>query len=395
MKTLKTIGIGATAGFLLWAGSQTAAAGPVIHLPNDQGWLQLNYEAQLYGQWRDTGSGPDATDDTQDVYFRRNRLSLRGMIDDNTYGFYYSIENQGDRRIQPLHVRDSASDFHVLDAYLLANLHDSAQLRVGLIKDPLVRAHNVGCFFALTLDRSDFVYTALPRRSRDYGAMLWGNLLDQRLQYKVAATTGLKDDAPSDDMRYTIRGHYSLLDPEPAPLYFGTYFGDKRVLTIGGGYQYEREAVYGNQELNNLANDYSAWTVDIFGELPTASGTYTMEAAYLDTSFDDNYQGGYPDPASMGIDGEKNGYYAQAGYLLPNNVGPGQLQFFGRYETWNFASLDGVLDQDVDRINIGANYYLRGQDLRLTLEWSETDFEVENGLNSDFKTATAMVQFLF
>lgn len=396
MKLGKLVGIGAATGCLLWAGAQTATAGPVIYLPNDQGWLQLNYEMQLYGQWRDTGSGRDGTEDTSEVYFRRNRFSLMGRLADDKYGFYYAIENQGDRRTQPLTVRDeSSSDFHVLDAYFLANVHDNAQIRAGLIKDPLVRAHNVGCFFALTLDRSDFVYTALPRRSRDYGAMVWGNLLDQKLQYKVAATTGLKDNTPGNDLRYTIRGHYSLLDAEPAPLYFGTYFGNRRVLTIGGGYQYEREAVYGNQNLETNPHDFQAWTVDLFGELPTRAGTFNVEAAYLDVSFDDNYLGGAPDPVSMGIDGEKNGYYAQAGYLLPNNVGPGQMQFFGRYESWNFANLYGVVDQELDRLNLGINYFLRGQDLRLTLEWSDTDFEVENQNSSDFQTVTAMLQFLF
>ncbi|MFH7319472.1 selenite/tellurite reduction operon porin ExtI [Desulfurivibrio sp. D14AmB] len=392
----KMLGFGLTAGLLLGVGLSPATAGPVIYLPNDAGWLQLNYEMQLYGQWRDTGSGADGTDNTTDVYFRRNRVSLMGMSD-QTYGFYFAMEQTGNRRIHAIDVQDNTpSDFSVLDAYFMANFNQAANLRVGLLKDPLVRAHNTGCFFDLTRDRSEFVYTSIPRRSRDYGMMLWGNLVDQRLQYKLAITTGVKGaNTPGSDLRYTARAHYSFLDPEPIPLYFGTYFGAKRVLTVGAGYQFEKDAAYSNQTLQTGANDYSAWTVDLFGELPTPIGTFTAEAAYLDSSFDDNYQGWDPDPVSYGIDGEKNGYYLQGGYLLADPVGPGQLQFFGRYENWSFANLQSIYDQEIDRLALGVNYYLRGNDIRLTLEWAETDFERETATVQDFTTVTAMLQYRF
>jgi len=396
MKYRKMLSVGLTAGLLLGAGASHALAGPVINLPNDMGWLRINYEMQLYGQWRDTGSGADRTDDTTDIYFRRNRLSLTGMHEDR-FGFYAAMEHTGNRQIFPLDVLESStsSDFDILDAYFIANFNEAANLRAGLLKDPLVRAHNTGCFFPLALDRSDFVYTSIPRRSRDYGVLLWGNLLEQRFQYKLAATTGIKDNAPGNDLRYTARAHYSFWDPEGLPLYFGTYFGNKKVLTVGAGYQVEKDAVYGNLNLQAIPNDYSAWTVDIFGELPTGLGTFTMEAAYLDSSFDDNYQGGDPSSASIGIDGEKNGYYGQGGYLLPGKVGPGQLQFYGRYENWNFANIQGIVDQEIDRLSIGANYYLRGNNLRLTMEWADTDFSTENITIKDFSTITAMLQFLF
>jgi len=387
-------------GLFLGIVVQQAIAGPAIRLPNNEGWLQINYEMQLFAQWRDNGSGPDDDDSTTDIYFRRNRISFRGMLNDK-YGFYYAQEFQGDRYIGPLDVWETpVNDFFVLDAFFIANYNDAFNLRAGLTKDPLVREHNVGCFFPLSLDRSLFIYTSIPRVSRDYGVLLWGNFLDNRLQYKVSAMEGIdSSNAPDSDFRYTGRVHYSFWEPENLPLYFSTYLGEKKALTIGAGYQFELDAAYGNKTLNTDEKDYQAWTVDLFVEYPTESaGTFTFGAAYLDSDFDDAYKTGDPSSWSIGIDGQKNGYYFKAGYLLPQKVGPGQLQFFGRYENWSFAKLGDFEDQEIDWGSVGANYYLRGQDLRLTFEYYVNDFDKEDSskpITEDFDTATFMLQFRF
>lgn len=386
--------IGLAAGFLLALGAQAAHAGPVIKYKD--GWLRINYEAQLFGQIRDTGSGPDGTDDTGDIYFRRNRLILHGRVN-QTYGFYYAIEHQGDRRIGDLEVLDEPINrFTVLDAFMTADFGTSLNIRAGLTKDPLVREHNEGCFFPLSLDRSLFVYTSIPRVSRDYGVLFWGNFVENRLQYKLSAMEGLDSpDSPETSLRYTARLHYSLFEPESLPLYFGTYLGKKKVLTVGGGYQVEPEAAYGNVAAQSMPKDYQAWTYDIFLEYPTPTGTVTASAAYLETDFDDAYKGGDPDPASIGINGQKNGWYAKAGYLFPGKLGPGNVQLFGRYELWKFARLQDVFDQEITWISGGVNYFIDGHDLRVTLEYSRNDYDKEAAPVEDFSTITAMLQFLF
>lgn len=381
--------------FALCLGAQAAYAGASISMPGGA-WLTINYEMQLYGQWRDTGSGPSGDENTTNIYFRRNRVSLRGQVT-NIYGFYYAIEQQGDRRINDIDVLAQPIDrFTVLDAFFLANFANSFHLRAGLTKDPLVREHNEGCFFPLSLDRSLFVYTPLPRVSRDYGVLFWGNLFDNKVQYKLAAMQGLNSgDEPKSNLRYTARAHLTLLDPEDLPLYFGTYLGKKKVLTVGAGYQVQPDAVFADVAAATDPKDYQAWTYDIFFEYPTTAGTVTASAAYLKVDFDDAYKGADPDPFAIGINGEKHGWYAKAGYLLPNKVGPGQLQFFGRYEDWKFAELLSIFDQEIKWYSGGFNYYLKGQDLRLTLEYAVNDFDKETSSVQDFNTLTAMLQLRF
>lgn len=385
-------------GLLLCIGIQTAQAGPVIKI-SDESWLMINYEMQLYGQWRDVGSGPDRSGDTTDIFFRRNRLSFRGQVND-TFGFTFAIQHQGDKRIQDITVSDiPGKDFDVLDAFLTADFTDAFRVRAGLTKDPLVREQNEGCFFPLSVDRSLFAYTNLPRANRDYGAVIWGNLFDAKAQYRLAAMKGNDSgNDPKSQLRYTARVHITLLDPESSLVYRGSYLGEKKVLTFGAGYQFEPDAVFGNVAAKTLSKDYQAWTFDGFFEYPTPSGTFTVSGAYLKTDFDNAYKGGDPDPRSVGENGEKKGWYAKAGYLLPNKIGPGKVQVFGRYEDWKFAQLSGVFDQKIKWWAVGANYLLKGQDLRITLQYSRTDYDKEDPANpntQDFNTVTAMLQFLF
>lgn len=382
--------------FLLGVSAQSAHAAAVVKI-NDQSWLAFTYEMQLFLQYRDQGTGPDRSDSTTDIYFRRNRLGLRGQVTEK-YGFLLQIEHQGDRTIDDISVREDPIDrFTVLDAYLRARFDNAFQLRAGLYKDPLVREHNEACFFPLSVDRSLFIYTPLRRESRDFGALLWGNLYEDRIQYKLAAMKGLdRRDAPGSSLRYTARVHLTFLEPENLPIYFGTYLGKKKVLTVGAGFQYEPDAVFGNVAAGALPRDYQAWTSDIFFEYPVESvGTFTASAAFLEIDFEDAFRGGDPDPFAVGIHGEKNGWYAKGGYLLPGKVGPGNVQFFGRFEDWNFAELQGIVDQEIEWYAFGLNYLLKGHDLRVTLEYSVNDFEQEDANNDDFDTVTAMLQLRF
>ncbi len=355
--------------------------------------IRLNYAFQLYGQWRDTGSGPKGTDNTSDIYFKRDRLMMSGQLDD-VYSFYSAVQFQGDERIFPTDVTTTPSkNFDIIDTYLSADYTDAFRLRAGLTKDPMIREQNESCFEPLSVDRSYFDYTNLPRLNRDFGLVVWGNVADALFQYRVAAMKGNDDsNDPKSSLRYTARVHVSLLDPEYSISYKGTYLGQKKVLTIGAGYQLEPDAVYGNVAGKDGAKDYKAYTYDIFFEYPTPAGTFTASGAYLKLDFQGAYQGADPDPRSIGLNGEKKGWYTKVGYLLPVKIGTGALQVYGRYEQWRFADLAAIVDQEIKWSAVGVNYFLKGQDLRLTLEYSMNDYEKEDANIKDFKTVSAMLQ---
>jgi hypothetical protein len=371
----------------------------------DQGVLQIQYKGQFRFTSRDLGSGEDGDDRTYNLGFRRNRLALMGAWSDKV-SLYVQTEFTEDLNVDTLGVADQnlGSDFQLLDAVVRFNFSPAFKLNVGKFKYNLSRENLEACEEPLTLDRSLFIRAPYVS-TRSQGVALWGNLFGDKLQYRVDAMEGRKAvsgvTAPSSALRYSARAHVTLLDPEAGYGYKGTYLGDKKVLTLGAAYQLEPDVTYVDTDTRLGEEDYQAWTVDAFFEYPLGgAGTLTASFAYQKVDLGDAYKGSNPDDGATGLFGQRNGWYAKGGYLF----GGVPLQVFGRYERWRFACLNNVFDQLVDWYGIGANYYVWGQNLKLTAEWSKTDFDQEGAFTSvsgstrtsrDFSTFVAQLQFIF
>lgn len=389
MTMLKKAGLlcAVATAFCMIAGS--ALAGPIWTFgPDDEGLLKLDYKGQFQVLHRDTGASPDGDGDATEFNFRRNRLALMGAWGDN-FGLYVQTEYSEDRNILPLGVSDgSDGDFEMLDAVLRFKINNSFNLWMGKFKYNLTRENLEACEMPLTLDRSIMIRAPFVS-TRDKGVAVWGNLFEDKFQYRFDVMNGRNDSAssPESNPRFTGRVHVTLLDPENGYGYRGTYLGEKKVLTIGAAYQTEAAVAYaGNKEV-----DYSAWTVDLFAEYPIEDvGTFTLSGAYVKYDMDDAYKNGTPDTDVTGLNGEKNGGYVKVGYMLPNLP----LQLFARAEGWSFAKLNDVYDQEVDIMGLGFNYYLRGQNLKVTVEYSTLDYDKEDSVE-DFETIVGQVQVIF
>ena len=402
-----TTKMGASAALML-ALAAPALAGPQMTFgPEDKGVLQLDYKGQLQFTARDTGSGANNEDSTTNFNFRRNRLALMGAYGD-MFSLYVQTEYADQTSLNNLGLNATPSDtqFSMLDAVFRFNLSDALKINLGKNKYSFSRENLEACEMPLTLDRSLFIVAPLmgSNPTRDIGAALWGNLLDDRFQYRLDLMEGRKAAAgdashaaaPKSSLRYGGRVHVSLLDPESDFGYKGTYLGKKKVLTFGAAVQYEPDAVYSDWKTKTGAKDYLAWTVDGYYEQPFKDvGTVTVSGAYVKYKLDHAYLGANPDPMSVGLSGEKNGWYAKAAYMLPNTP----VQFFGRAERWKFAQLNNIYNQQVKWTGIGANYYIWEQNLKVTVEYSTTKFDqqatVSGVRTQDLKSFVAQLQVIF
>lgn len=386
---LKPVALATAAALACLAGIPTAAAGPTIDV-GDEGFLTLSYELQLWSQYRDYRSGVNGGD-AYDTFLRRNRVTFSGQYNDYV-GFYAQIEAGNDSKGG----NDDRATFY-RDAYLTFDWSDAVRLIFGRFKNTFSRENLEACFEPLTLDRGAISYTPFAG-TRDTGIALWGNLLDASLQYRLMLADGREgDEVPRDAPRVTARVHYSFLDPEYFYGYRGTYLGTQRVFTVGASYDYQADAAYANFPGRTDSEDYTAWTVDFFYENPFTFGTVTFSGAYMDYSvggaarIDDILR----DP-DLPVTADRDGYYVKAGYLMPNKVGPGRLQYFVRHERAEYGRADGLHDNDIDAV--GFNYYLDGQQLKLTLEYAETQFDTEHAsmrVLQDSTQATLGFQMLF
>jgi hypothetical protein len=368
----------------------SAAAGPTIQV-GEQGSLTLTYALQGWMQHRSFSSVTHSGSST-DAFLRRNRLTFSGQYNDYV-GFYAQIEAGNDSRFG----QDNRSVYY-RDAYVTLDYRDELRFIVGRFKNTFSRENLEACLEPLTLDRAEVLSYTPFAGSRDTGLAIWGNLLDARLQYRFMVADGREGQyVAKDGARVTARVHYSFWDPEFNYGYLGTYLGTAKVLTVGAAYDTQPNVAYGNWMQRTGMKDYKAWTVDAFMEYPARSGVYTVSGAAFkyDTGGAINES---PDP-DLPVNSDLKGYYLKAGYMLPGKVGSGRLQFFARHENSDYGVKVGNAEYYDQKWNsIGANWYLDGQKLKVSLEYAKVKFDTPDPTNRalrDYNQFTLGLQFIF
>ncbi len=368
----------------------SALAGPTIQV-GDQGSLTITYALQGWMQHRSFASDTNAGSAT-DAFLRRNRLTFSGQYNDYV-GFYAQFEAGNDSRFG----QDNKSVYY-RDAYVTLDYRDDLRFIVGRFKNTFSRENLEACLEPLTMDRAEVLSYTPFGGSRDTGLAVWGNLLDAKLQYRFMVADGREGAyVPKDSPRLTARVHYSFWDPESNYGYLGTYLGTAKVLTIGAAYDKQSSVAYGDWPLRRDIKDYKAWTVDAFMEYPARSGVYTVSAA----AFKYDTGGAYnqsPDPA-LPVNSDLKGFYLKGGYMLPGKVGPGRLQFFARHESSDYGVKIGTAEYYDQKWNsVGANWYLDGQKLKVSLEYAKVKFDTPDPTTRslrDYNQLTLGLQFIF
>ena len=368
----------------------TVAAGPTIEFGQGS-TLNFTYGLQI---WNETRSFTSSTNpaSSSDTFLRRNRLALTGQYND-FIGFYAQLEAGGDGR-------GGSNDRSIFwrDAYVTFDYRDELRFIVGRVKNTFSRENLEACLEPLTLDRAEVLSYTPFAGTRDMGVAVWGNLMDARLQYRLMVADGREGPyVPDGKPRVTARVHVSLWDPEFNYGYQGTYLGTQKVLTIGASYDTQPAVAYANYPMRADAQDYKAWTVDAFMELPTASGVFTASAAIFEYDTGGAFAGS-PDPG-LSANSDLEGYYVKGGYMLPGKIGPGRLQFFARHEKLDYGVKTGLAEYYDNTWNgIGFNYYIDGQRVKVTGEFNrikyDTQHPVDNNLR-DYRQATLALQLIF
>ena len=113
-----------------------------------------------------------------------------------------------------------------------------------------------------------------------------------------------------------------MFDVEKGQFYPGTYFGKKKILAIGGGY--------------DAQSDYLAYAGDVFFDWPVGKNGITAQADYI------HYDGGttFTSPATTGSFGaattallKQDDIYVEAGFFIDSL----KLMPFVRYESQNYS----------------------------------------------------------
>lgn len=188
-------------------------------------------------------------------------------------------------------------------------------------------------------------------------------------------------DVPTTNFCYEGYFYWQFFDRKSnrMPFIDATHLGKAKMLNIGVGFDYQQQATASlTASADSVFHDKLHLAADVFLDWPFSSGgVLTLYGAYFRFDYGPNYYfeagladvykptsgagGGIAEPAF----GSGRAVAAQAAWLFPYTFGNGQrLQVYYEGEYRFFEALnDAALHH-----NIGINYYVAGQNLKITLQ---------------------------
>ena len=306
----------------------------------------VNFKFGVLGQFQADWLEDPAEDDTQqNLFIRRVRLLFGGQVAKNVT-FFIETDAANLGRTLP-GGKNISPEVIVQDAYGEVRLHDALALDFGLMFVPFSRNSIQSAATLLPIDYGAYTFsTSGPTQSvvgRDTGVQAKGYLLQDRLEYRIGAFQGARDARSHRSFRYTGRLQVQLLAPEPKGFFYaGTYLGARRVAAVG--------AAFDRQE------DYSAYDVDAFAELPFGPGAITTQIAYQRIDGDTTF---------LTLP-EQNVILFEVGYLLRDLRLTPVFQFTRR-------DLDNAVSGDERRWSIGVNYWWAGHNANVKAAYGRID----------------------
>jgi len=249
----------------------------------------------------------------------------------------------------------------VEDAIISFDFQDEVHLWAGHLLVPVDRANASGPFFMIPWNYPGFFAgVAAPKEGpsgRNNGAVVWGDIMGGRLTYLA----GVFDNANiGSSPLYSGRLRLALLDPEPGFWGNGSYFGDKDLLSIGIGGQFQKHG----SATDVGDKDWAEFNADVLLEKKIPGGSWaTVEGAYYHFNVNDS---------SLTSTNISDSLMALVAYASPT-VGVGNIQPMFRYQ-WEKIKTSGPSVTSPYSIDAAVSYLIKGPALRLIANYTHTKF---------------------
>lgn len=387
----------------------------IVYLDEDRTrFLKFGTWVQIWGRYTEMSPGSKLSEGglvqtvANDVSIRRFRVSMDAQLSERTTTFI----QLGVNNLNYLAGLGAAVD--LLDAYAEYKVSDAFSFGVGKsIWNGLSRYSGPSTARSLTLD---LPFVALPTLNitdavlRKLGVWAKGQVsrLDYRaIVFKPLAVQGQEalegeaaftDDGLADALGVSSYVKWQFFDKESNrfPSSPGTYLGQRRVLNIGVGFEYQQDRTVHLEGGEPVLNDLKLWAADVFLDLPLGADRHTAVTAYgafFDYDFGPNSvrnigvnnPARFVDPDEGSLNGPGNAYpivgtgqtlYLQAGFLFPlmgREGRLGQLQPFFDFQSSDFEGLDNRMNA----WNVGVHWLVRGFKSRLSFAYQSRPIFVD------------------
>jgi hypothetical protein len=330
------------------------ASAQVVVKVNDN--VNFRFGLQLQG-WADWTQDANSEGYSQNMFLRRIRFILAANVAPGV-SIFYQTDNpragnagaDGNKIINTgFLTQDAFVEWKILGDALMADggLYLVPTSRNGLTSTQSFLAFDLGTWAlqSNTLEKGN--------GGRDYGFGLKGYLVGDHLEYRAAVFSGNRfgttpQTAPlgpaagsRNSFRLAGRLQYDFFDTEKGYVYAGTFRGTKKIVAVG---------TWGDTQ-----GDFRAFGGDFVVDWPIGKDAIKAEVDI------DHFDGGRAFVATLP---EQNDVYADIGYYFDVI----KLQPFGVYQSLNFTT-DATKGRDQERYGGGLNWYISGQNLKLSVLW--------------------------
>ncbi|MGD0580015.1 MAG: porin [Bryobacteraceae bacterium] len=325
-------------GCVLMLAADSVPASAQIVVKNEDVTFKFGVQGQLWADWTQDSSG--TRDYQQNLYLRRARIIFAGDVGEDISFFFETDDPK--LGITP---KGLATGFVIQDALMEWRPTKQFQVDGGLFIVPFSRNGLQSTLSYVTLDVSPLstvTNTATQSSAlRDLGFQFKGFFAYDRLQYRVGAFAGERDANAHNSLRTAGYLQYDFFDREKGYLFTGTGLGKQKILAVDAGL--DRQGSYRGYSANTAA----AIPVNQGDEVAGQFQYYHYDGQTKFTAIPD-----------------QNDFLVEAAYY----VHQAKIQPFLKYETQAYVAAANA-SKNVNRAGFGANYYIRGQNLKWTCQY--------------------------
>ncbi|MBK8598335.1 MAG: hypothetical protein IPP07_13845 [Holophagales bacterium] len=308
---------------------------------NDNVNFKFGFQFQGWADWTQAAATGGYA---QNLFVRRARLLVGGQVAKDVSFFFQT--DSGNLGKVTNGVKATNTGFIIQDAWVSWKIDDAFILDAGLFLVPLSRniLQSTLSFYTLDISATSTVMAG-PTQTvglRDTGIQAKGYLVDGgRLEYRAAVMQGVRDAASRNSFRTAGYLQYNFFEKEKGYVFAGTNLGKKKVFNVNGGF--------------DLQKDYKAYSGDVFASIPVAKGDEVGgQVQWI------HYDGG----TFLSALPKQDDLLVEAAYYLS----AAKVQPFLKYESQKFANdIDKAKDQD--RFGGGLNWYVSGQNFKVTAQY--------------------------
>ncbi len=404
---------------------------PPLYLDkNKVAFIKFHVMSQFWLRYLDHNPGSiffgEPINRAADISIRRFRLGLSGQITPRL-NFYFQMG------LNNLNIRtDPSSRFALLDA--LAQYKVSSFLYLGIGKSLIRGLSRFSSPSTSTLVSGDIVLVALPGLVvfddliRKFS--FWGRGKIGPIDYRLVVgqpigvapatsnstlTEGIAVWAPDRfriNTSFYAKWEFAEKESPISTSHIGTYFGRKKVINLGAGFEIQKDAMWYLQAGDTLFTNLITWSLDFFMDLPLSrSQAFTLYAGYFNYDMGPNYIRvlGVNNPAT-GIDpgqatfnrsgnayptlGTGQTLYMQLAYLTPLLSQTKRLGQFQPFFSWQYANLDR-LNSASWYMDLGSHWVFSTSGSRLSFYFQNRPIfvEIEDQIKAEDRKWMAVVQY--